>query len=54
MADAIGSELVDQLATKTDLEKVALRLEGSIRPLQWMLGFILVFVVGIALKLFLP
>lgn len=54
MADAIGSELVDQLATKADLGKVALRLEGSIRLLQRMLGFTLVFVVGIALKLFLP
>lgn len=54
MADAIGSELVDQVATKADLEKVALRLEGSIRLLQWMLGFTLVFVVGIAFKLFIP
>ena len=52
MADAIGSELVEQLATKADLDKAVTRLEGSIRLLQWMLGFTLAFVVAIAFKLF--
>ena len=52
MADAIGSELVEQLATKSDLDKAVTRLDGSIRLLQWMLGFTLAFVVAIAFKLF--
>ena len=52
MADAIGSELVEQLATKADLDKAVTRLDGSIRLLQWMLGFTLAFVVAIAFKLF--
>ena len=52
MADAFGSELVDQLATKADLENAVTRLEGSIRVLQWMLGFTLTFVVAIAWRVF--
>ena len=99
MADAIGAELVDQLATKADLKATrtdvsaavaatradlkatrtdlsaavaatrtdlnaavaatradlnaaVLRLEGSIRLLQWMLGFTLAFVVAIAWRVF--
>lgn len=52
MADAIGSELTDQLATKTDLEMATLHLEGSIRLLQCTLGFTSVLVIGIALRLF--
>lgn len=52
MAEAIGSELVDQLATKSDLETAVARLEGSIRLLQWMIGFTLAFVVAIAWRVF--
>ena len=52
MADAIGSELVEQLATKVDLDKAVTRLDGSIRLLQCMLGFTLAFVVAIAFKVF--
>ena len=56
MADAIGSELVDQLATKADLQSAVqlLRTElgGSIRLVQWMLGFTLAFVVAIAWRVF--
>ena len=56
MADAIGSELVDQLATKSDLQAAVqlLRTElgGSIRLVQWMLGFTLAFVVAIAWRIF--
>ena len=52
MADAIGSEPVDQLATKADLENAVTRLEGSIRVLRWMLGFTLTFVVAIAWRVF--
>ena len=56
-ADAIGSELVEKLATKADLEAAVklLRTElgGAIRLLQWMLGFTLAFVVAIALALLL-
>ena len=52
MADAIGSELVEQLVTKSDLDKAVTRLEGSIRLLQWMLGFTLAFVVAVAFKVF--
>ena len=52
MAEAISSELVDQLATKADLETTVARLEGSIRLLQWMIGFTLAFVVAIAWRVF--
>ena len=52
MADAIGSELVDQLATKADLENAVARLEGSVRLLQWMMGFTLAIVVAIAWRVF--
>ena len=63
MADAIGSELVDHLATKADLDAATAmskadlnaavsRLEGSLRLLQWMLGFTLAFVVAIAWRVF--
>ncbi len=52
MAEAISSELVDQLATKADLETAVARLEGSIRVLQWMIGCTLAFVVAIAWRVF--
>ena len=48
MADAIGSELVEQLVTKADLEIAVTRLEGSIRVLRWMMGFTLPLLVAIA------
>ena len=56
MADAIGSELVDQLATKADLEAsvqlLRSELGGAIRLLQWMLGFTLAFVVAVTWQVF--
>ena len=52
MAEAIGSELVDQLATKADLKasiaELRVSVEGQFRLLHWMLGFILAIVVAIA------
>ena len=47
MADAIGSELVEQLATKADLETAVAKIDGSMRLLTWMLGFTLAFVVAL-------
>lgn len=52
MADALGSELVDQLATKADLRELRTELGGAVRLLQWMLGFTLAFVVAIAWRTF--
>lgn len=52
MADALGNELVDQLATKDDLEKAVTKLEGSLTLMKWMVGFILAFVVAIAWRVF--
>ena len=56
MADAIGSELVEQLATKADLrasvDLLRTDLGGAIRLLQWMLGFTLAFVVAVAWRVF--
>ena len=62
MADAIGSELVEQLATKADVVATKDDLDGSNRELRtwaegkfqllyWMLGSNLAFVVAIALAL---
>ena len=58
MADTIGSELVDQLATKADFAKLASTIDqnkissdGQFRLLHWMVGFTLAFVVAIALAL---
>ena len=52
IADAIGSELVDQRATKADLENAVARLGGSLRLLQWTMGFTLAIVVAIARRVF--
>ena len=56
MADAIGSELVEQFATKADLkvsvDLLKTDLGGAVRLLQWMLGFTLAFVVAIAWRVF--
>ena len=74
MADAIGAELVDQLATKADIESAVATLRGeitaaaatldgkiaavdvkhggAIRLLQWMLSFVLAFVVAITWRVF--
>lgn len=56
MADAIGSELVDQLATKADLDGSIRELrawaEGKFQLLYWMLGFNLAIVVAIAWRTF--
>ncbi|MCY3819475.1 MAG: DUF1640 domain-containing protein [Gammaproteobacteria bacterium] len=63
MADAIGAELVEQLATKSDLEALRLELKaeidqtrtslgGKILLLQWMLGFVLAGVVTLLWRVF--
>ena len=52
MADAIGSERVAQLATEDDLNIATARLSGSIRVLQWMIGFTLAFVVALVWRTF--
>ena len=52
MADALGNELVEQLATKADLEKAATQLEGTLTLMKWMIGFTLAFVVAIAWRIF--
>ncbi len=58
-ADAIGSELVDQLATKADVAALQAKIDqnktasdGQFRLLQWMVGFTLAFVVAIAWRVF--
>ncbi len=59
MADAIGSELVDHLATKADIRETKAEIrelrswaEGKFQLLYWMLGFNLAFVVAIAWRVF--
>ena len=52
MADALGNELVQQLATKDDLEKAVTKLEGTLTLMKWMIGFTLAFVVAIAWRVF--
>ena len=66
MADAIGTELAEQLATRADLEALENRLNqklsaqdikitslaGSLRLVQWMLGFVLAFAVAIVWRVF--
>ena len=52
MADALGNELVEQLATKDDLEKVVTRIEGTLTLMKRMIGFTLAFVVAIAWRVF--
>ena len=66
MADAIGTELAEQLATRADLEALENRLSeklsaqdikitslaGSLRLVQWMLGFVLAFAVAIVWRVF--
>ena len=52
MADALGNELVEQLATKDDIEKAVNKIEGTLTLMKWMIGFILAFVVAIAWRVF--
>ena len=52
MTIAIGAELVDQLATRADLEATRVVLEGKILLLQWMLGFVLAGVVALLWRAF--
>ena len=52
MADALGNEFVEQLATKADLEKAVTKIEGTLTLMKWMLGFTLAFVVAIAWRVF--
>ena len=52
MADAIGSELVENLATKADLDTAVTKITGTLLLLKWMVGFVLAFVVAIAWRVF--
>ena len=52
MADALGNELVEQLATRDDIEKAVTRIEGTLTLMKRMIGFILAFVVAIAWPVF--
>ena len=52
MADAIGSELVENLATKSDLDNAVTEIRDTLLLLKWMIGFILAFVVAIAWRVF--
>ena len=52
MADAIGSELVENLATKADLDTAVAEIKGTLLLLKWMVGFVLAFVVAIAWRVF--
>ena len=63
MADAIGSELVENLATKFDLDravaevngnldKAVAEIKGNVLLMKWMIGFTLAFVVAIAWRVF--
>ena len=52
MADAIGSELVESLATKADLDTAVTEIKGTLLLLKWMVGFVLAFVVAIAWRVF--
>ena len=52
MADAIGSELVEGLATKADLDTAVTEIKGTLLLLKWMVGFVLAFVVAIAWRVF--
>ena len=52
MAEALGAELVENLATKADLDAAVTKLEGTLLLLKWMVGFILAFVVAIAWRVF--
>ena len=52
MADAIGSELVENLATKSDLDRAVAEIKGTILQSKWMTGFTLAFVVAIAWRVF--
>lgn len=52
MADAIGSELVENLATKADLDTAVAEIKGTLLLLKRMVGFVLAFVVAIAWGVF--
>ena len=43
MADALGSELVENLATKANLDAAVSKLQGTMLLLKWMVGFNLGF-----------
>ena len=48
MADTLGNDLFEQLATKDDIGNADTRLEGTSTLMKRMLGFALAFVVAIA------
>lgn len=52
MADAIGSELVENLATKADLDTAVAEIKGTLLLLKRMVGFVLALVVAIAWRVF--
>ena len=52
MADALGSELVENLASKSDLDAAVAEIKGTLLLLKRMVGFVLAFVVAIAWRVF--
>ena len=52
MADAVGSELVEGLATKAELDTAVTEIKRTLRLLKRMVGFVLAFVVAIAWRVF--
>lgn len=58
MAQAFAEAVQTDLATKGDISTLAsksdiARLDGRMNLTQWMLGFVLAFLVAIVMKLFL-
>ena len=52
MADALGNEIAEQLATKDDLEKAVTMPNGALTLMKWMLRFTLAFAIAIAWRVF--
>ena len=49
VADVTNSR---EVATKTDLEKIEMRLMAEIKEIKWMFGLLFVMNIGIFIKLF--
>ncbi len=55
--DSLAQALDSQLATKTDISRLELKLiehEGEFKLIKWMLGIILGGVIALVLKAFFP
>jgi len=55
--DSLAQALDSQLATKTDISRLELKLtehEGEFKLIKWMLGIVLGGVIALVLKAFFP